>query len=209
MIDEKKLQESIDRSEIINVISKSILTRDSGRWEELAECYHSKAEFISSWYDGKASDFFKVASEKLERARREGGEQKHVTSNHWIEINGDRAVAECDLILFMRRAINGVDLDFTTWSRRLQLMAKENGDWKILRRWVIYERDHMDPVDPTVSPDQYYDPEALAKYPQKLRYHLWRNEMMGSPPAKDICLRGTEQDKAAREEARKWIEGGH
>jgi hypothetical protein len=85
-------------------------------------------------------------------------------------------------------------------------MERENGDWKILRRWVIYERDHMDPVDPTVSPEQYYDAEALAKYPQKLRYHLWRNELMGSPPAKDICLRGTEEDRAARETARQWIE---
>lgn len=207
MIDERRLLESIDRSEIINVISKSILTRDSGRWDELASCYHSGAEFISSWYEGKASDFFKVASEKLETARREGGEQKHVTSNHWIEINGDRAVAECDLILFMRRAINSVDLDFATWSRRLQLMARENGDWKIWRRWVIYERDRMDPVDPTVERERYYDPAALAKYGTKIPFHLWRNELMGSPPAKEICLRGTEEETAAREEARKWIRG--
>jgi len=155
MIDQKRLQESIDRTEIINLIGKSILTRDSGLWDQLAECYHSKAEFTSSWYKGNPADFFKVAAVKLERARQEGGEQKHVTSNHWIEINGDRAIAEADLILFMRRAINGVELDFATWSRRLQLIERENGEWKIYRRWVIYERDRMDPVDPTVPVDAY------------------------------------------------------
>jgi hypothetical protein len=128
MIDEKRLQESIDRDEIINLISKSIVTRDSGLWDQLAECYHSKAEFTSSWYKGKPADFFKLAAAKLEAARKEGGEQKHLTSNHWIEIKGDRAIAECDLILFMRRAINGVELDFATWSRRLQLIEKENGE---------------------------------------------------------------------------------
>ena len=208
MIDEKRLQESIDRNEIINLISKSILTRDSGLWDQLAECYHSKAEFTSSWYKGTPADFFKVAATKLDTARKEGGEQKHLTSNHWIEIKGDRAVAECDLILFMRRAINGVDLDFMTWSRRLQLIEKENGAWKIYRRWVIYERDRMDPVDPTVPAESYYDAEALAKYPPKIRYHLWRNDLMGSAPEKHICIRGTEQDIAAREEARRWIEGG-
>lgn len=207
MIDERKLQESVDRNEIINVISKSILTRDSGRWEELAECYHSRAEFISSWYDGKASDFFKVASEKLEAARREGGEQKHVTANHWIEINDDRAVAECDLILFMRCVINGVDLDFATWSRRLQLMEREDGAWKIRRRWVIYGHDRMDPVDPTVELARYYDPDALSRYDNNIPFHLWRNEQMGSPPAKDICLKGSTEEEAARQEARKWIEG--
>jgi hypothetical protein len=208
MIDQKRLQESIDRTEIINLIGKSILARDSGLWGQLAECYHSKAEFTSSWYKGNPADFFKVAAVKLERARQEGGEQKHVTSNHWIEINGDRAIAEADLILFMRRAINGVELDFATWSRRLQLIERENGEWKIYRRWVIYERDRMDPVDPTVPVDAYYDAEALSKYASKIRYHLWRNELMGSAPEKHICIRGTEQDIAARDEARRWIRGG-
>lgn len=207
MIDEKKLQESIDRSEIINLISKSILARDSGFWDELSECYHSKAEFTSSWYRGSAADFVKVASEKLEESRREGGEQKHVNCNHWIQINGDRAIAESDQILFMRSRIKGVELDVATWSRRLQLVAKENGEWKIFRRWVIYERDRMDPVDPTVSVDSYYDAEALSKYPPKLRYHLWRNEMLGLSPEKSNILRGSEEERKARTEAQNWLKG--
>ncbi len=86
-------------------------TITSDMWEQLAECYHSEAEFTSSWWQGKPSDFIKVASKKLEAVHAEGGEQKHVTSNHWIEINGDRATAECDLILFVRRPINGVLID--------------------------------------------------------------------------------------------------
>jgi hypothetical protein len=106
----------------------------------------------------------------------------------------------------MRRAINGVTLDFATWSRRLQLMAREDGEWKIMRRWVIYERDRMDPVDPTVDPETYYDREAISKYGKQIPLHLWRNELMGSPPAKDICLKGSEQEVAAREAARSWIE---
>jgi len=208
MNDEKKLRDSIDRSEIINVVSKSIITRDSGMWKELAECYHSEAEFTSSWWQGKPSDFIKVASEKLETARSEGGEQKHMTSNHWIVLNGDHATAECDLILFMRRKINDVELDFATFSRRLHLMAKENGNWKIWRRFAIYEKDRMEPVDPTVDASRYYDAEALSKYPQKIRYHLWRNAVMGSKPSKNLCIKGSEQEKIVREEARKWIEGG-
>jgi hypothetical protein len=37
MVDSKRLQESVDRSEIVNLIGKSILTRDSGMWDRLAE----------------------------------------------------------------------------------------------------------------------------------------------------------------------------
>ena len=205
MLDTKRLQQSVDRSEIINLISKSILTRDSGLWDQLAECYHSRAEFTSSWYKGKPSDFFAVANEQLEASRRQGGEQKHVTSNHWIEINGERALAECDLILFMRSTIKGVELDVATWSRRLQLIERENGEWKIYRRWVIYERDRMDPVDPTVPVEAYYDAEALAKYPRKLRYHLWRNDHLGASTEKHIVLRGTPEEDAARGEAGRWL----
>jgi hypothetical protein len=206
MVDSKRLRESVDRSEIVNLIGKSILTRDSGMWDRLAECYHSQAEFTSSWFKGKPSDFLGAARDQMEVSRRAGGEQKHLTANHWIEINGDHATAESDLILFMRTTIKDVELDVATWSRRLQLFAREKGEWKIYRRWVIYERDRMDAVDPTISPESYYDHEALAKYPEKLRHHLWRNDFLGSATEKAIVLRGTPEEAAAREEARRWLQ---
>lgn len=207
MIDEKRLQDSIDRSEIIQVVSKSIITRDSGMWDQLAECYHSQAEFTSSWWKGKPTDFIKAASVRLEDSRREGGEQKHMTANHWIELAGDRATAECDLALFSRRPINNVEIDSITWSRRLHLMAKENGEWKIWRRFAIYERARMDAVDPTVDPLEYWDAEAMEKYPKAMRIHLWRLAVKGSGHVKEICIRGTEREKMVRGEARQWIEG--
>jgi hypothetical protein len=207
MIDEKKLQESIDRSEILNLISKSIITRDSGFWNELAECYHSEAEFTSSWWKGKPADFVKAASEKLNVAREEGGEQKHVASSHWIVINGDRATAECDISLYMRRGINSVEMDFITWSRRIHLLAKENGDWKIWRRFAVYERDRVDAVDPGVDLSEHLDPKELAKYPKQIRLHLWRNQKHGSEPVGDLCIRGTPQEDVVRRKARDWIEG--
>jgi hypothetical protein len=206
MVDEKRLQEVIDRSDIINVISKSIITRDSGLWEELATCYHSQAEFTSSWWKGKASDFINAARPRLEEARKEGGEQKHMTGSHWIVIDGDRATAECDLVLFSRRPMNGVELDFQTFSRRLHLMAKENGEWKIWRRFAIYEKARLDTTDPTIDPEDYYDAKALAKYPRNMQIHLWRLDVKGSGATKDICIKGTEQDRVVRGEARKWME---
>jgi hypothetical protein len=206
MFEKQRLQASIDRSEISNLVAKSIITRDSGMWKELMGCYHSDAEFTSSWWEGKASDFVKVASDKLNSARAEGGEQKHVSSNHWIEINGEHATEECDLILFMRCPVNGVLLDFATWSRRIHLLAKENGAWKIWKWFAIYEKDRMEPVDPTVDAGKYFDAPALSKYPKQIRHHLWRNEIKGSAPAKELCIRGTEQENIVRAEARRWLE---
>lgn len=205
MIDDKRLQEAIDRSEIINLISKSIIARDSGLWGRLAECYHSAAEFNSSWWTGKPADFIKAASKKLESSRAKGGEQKHMTSNHWIVIQGERATAECDLILYMRSNIDGSDLDFATWSRRLHLMAKENGEWRIWRRFAIYEKDRVDSIGPDDDLSSRLAEADLDQYPKQLRYHLWRNAAMGSKASEKLCIRGTPQEDAVREEARRWL----
>jgi hypothetical protein len=199
MVNEKKLQETIDRSEIENLIAKSILTRDSGQWDELAACYHPDAKLTSSWFTGKPTDLIETARKTLKAAREAGGEQKHMTGSLWIELNGDRAVAECDLILYQRRAVKGVELDFATWSRRLHQMAKHNGEWKIFRRTAIYERDRMDPADPNGVPAGFYEAMDLSKYPRQLRYHLWRNEMLGSAPVRiSACGAASGRRKCAR-----------
>lgn len=207
MIDESRLQRAIDRSEIINLISKSILTRDSGDWRGLSECYHSKAEFTSSWWDGKSSDFMAAADEKLKTARKAGGEQKHVSSNHVVEVSGDRATAECDITLYMRRTIKDIEMDFATSSRRLFLLAKEDGEWKIWRRFAVYEKDRVDAVDPKVDLADHIDEVALARYPKQIRFHLWRNSVHGSEPVHNLCLRGTEEEQNVRRKAGDWIAG--
>ena len=148
MIDERRLQLALDRSEIFDLIAQSIVSRDSGLWDELAECYHSQAELNSSWWSGDPSNFIPAAKAKLEAARAAGGEQKHMTSNYWIEINGDVAVAECDLILYMRSHVRGVELDLNTFSRRLHLLQREGGNWKIVRRFAIYEKDQISAASP-------------------------------------------------------------
>lgn len=207
MIDESKLQRSIDRSEIMNLIAKSILTRDSGDWEGLAKCYHSGAEFTSSWWNGKPSEFIEAANEKLSTARKAGGEQKHVSSNHCIEVAGDRATAECDITLYMRRTIKGVEMDFATSSRRIFLLAKEDGEWKIWRRFAVYEKDRVDAVDPKIDLAEHIDEVALARYPKQIRFHLWRNSVHGSEPVHNLCLRGTPEEKVVRQKSRDWLDG--
>ena len=69
----------------------------------------------------------------------------------------------------------------------------------------VEDVDSVGPVDPTVRPDKYLDTAALAEYPQQIRYHLWRNAVLGSKPSKNLCIRGTPQEKKVREEAREWM----
>jgi hypothetical protein len=206
MLDDEALRESIAWVQIQSVVSKAIVARDSGFWKELAHCYHPDATLTTSWFSGSPADFVK-ASQEMKIARHEGESQKHITSNYWIEVSGDRATAECDSILYQRRVINDVELDFTTWSRRLHLLEKRDGTWRIWGQTFIYEKDRMDPARPDQVPEGFYASMDLSGYPKQIRFHCWRNDMVGFPPAKNICLRGSERETDVRNEARKWIAG--
>jgi hypothetical protein len=204
MVDDKKLQQAVDRNEIENLIAISIIARDSGFWADLVDCYHPDASLSSSWFSGKPEDFAKESAGKM-TAFRAGETQKHMTGNHWVRVNGDHAISESDLILFQRRLIDGIELDFTTWSRRIHLFEKRNGDWKIWWRTNIYEKDRMDPLKPSDLPQGFYESMDLSKYPMQVRYHCWRNEKGGFPPAKNLCVKGSPREEEVRERARQWI----
>lgn len=200
-------QEALDQLLIQNVVVRNLIARDSGLWQELADSYHPDAKLTTSWFNGSPADFVKGSSE-MKIARHEGESQKHMTGNHRVQITGRRATLECDLILYQRRVINGVELDFTTWSRRLHLLEKRNGDWKIWQQTVIYEKDRLDPAHPGGLPADFFAGTDFSKYPPQIRYHCWRNDLAGFPHPKNICLKGTDREGEVRAAAAAWLADG-
>jgi len=206
MTHEDKMRAAIDRQEIKTLIARSIIARDSALWDDLADCYHPDATLTSSWFTGSPAEFVKVAAE-MKLTRHEGEAQMHLTGNHWIRTNGNRALAESDLILFQRRVIDGNELDFSTFSRRIDMLEKRAGTWKIWVWTLIYEKDRMDAPDPDALPDGFYGSMDLTGYPRAVRYHCWRNDRIGFPPAHNIRIKGTEREQAIRADAQRWIDG--
>ena len=207
MSDDKRMQENLDKNEIKDVISISFYCRDSGLWDTLRECFHLDATLTTSWFTGTADEFVEDSSKKMRIARHEGETQKHVVVNPWVRINGNRAVAEHDLILYQRRLIDGIELDFTTWSRNLNLFEKKDGVWRIFKRTAIYEKDRMDPYKPHEIPESFYSSINLEGFPSAIRYHCWRNAKVGHGPAPNIVLKNSEREKSVRQEAEKWLSG--
>jgi len=205
-VDGESFRAAVDKVEIENVLSRAIVARDSGLWAELADCYHPDATLTTSWFAGSPQEFV-TKSQEMKIARQGGESQKHMSSNYWIEVDGNRAVAECDTILYQRRIIESVELDFTTWSRRLQLLEKRSGTWRIWRLTYIYEKDRMDLARPDQMASRLFASMDLSNYPRQIRFHCWRNDMVGFPPSKTICLKGSEKEAEVRTEARRWIAG--
>ena len=201
-----RIQENADKSEIKDVLSIVNYARDAGLWEDWRACYHPDATLTTSWFSGTRDEFVEAAK-KMKIARHPGESQKHTVTNPWVRLAGDRAAAEHDLILYQRRLIDGVELDFTTWSRVLALLEKRDGAWRIWKRTNIYEKDRMDPYKPDEVPDSFYASIDLAGYPAAIRYHCWRNAKIGHPPAKGIVLQHSAEEAAVRAEAEAWLKG--
>lgn len=206
MVDEQRLQEQLDRNEIKDVVSVVNYARDSGLWEELREYYHPDATLTTSWFTGTRDEFIE-GSKNLKIVRHEGESQKHTITNPWIRLNGRRAVAEHDLILYQRRIIDGVELDFTTWSRVIVLLEKREDVWRIWKRSNIYEKDRMDPYKPDEVPDSFYASMDLDRFPKAIRYHCWRNAKVGHEPTSNIILKNSPEEKAVRKDAELWLLG--
>ena len=199
--------DELDYVRIQNVITRGLVARDAGDWVELADCYHPDATLTTSWFNGSPAEFVQ-GSQNMKITRHEGESQLHMTGNHHIRIHGSRSIAECDLILYQRRTIEGVELDFATWSKRLHLVEKRSNQWRILQQTVIYEKDRVDPARPDGVPAGFFSRFDFSKYPPQIRFHCWRNDVIGFPPPKNICIKGSDREKDVRRKAETWLQTG-
>ena len=207
MNQEQRIKACLDKSEIKDVVTASFFCRDSGPWDVLRDCFHPDAVVSTSWFTGSPAEFVKQSEKKLNAAHEKGERQKHVITNPFIRINGNRAVTEVDLILFQRRIVDDIKMDFTTWSRSLLLLEERNNEWRIIKRDNIYEKDRMDPYKPHEVPESFYASIDLEGFPPAIGYHCWRNAKSGSRPAPNIVTKGSESEQEVREAAEKWLAG--
>jgi len=197
----------MDKFEIIEVSTVLLCCRDSGDWQRLAQCFHPDAQVTTSWFSGSARDFVKQATSMM-AGHHPTDTQRHVMSNPHVTLKGDRAVCEYYIILHQGRTMDGYEFDFQTWSVTLDLFEKRNGTWRITKRSNIYEKDRMDPHIPGTVPQSYFDQLDLSRYPAAIRYHCYRNERSSGQVPKNLILRGSPEEKAARKEAEEWLLGG-
>jgi hypothetical protein len=205
MTQDARLQAVMDKFEIIEVSTVLLCCRDSGDWQRLAQCLHPDAHMTTSWFSGTASEFIKQASQMME-GHHPGDTHQHMMSNPRVTLTGNRAVCEYYLLLHQRRTMDGYEFDFQTWSQCVNLLEKREGVWRISKRSNIYEKDRMDPYVPGSVPQSYFDQMDLSRYPKSMRYHCYRNEK-SSGRAPTLILKGTDGEKAVRNEAQAWLAG--
>ena len=158
------IQTLIDHAAITDLVQRWGLCRDVGRWDELRAMYTEDATMHTTWFVGSADEFVKRSME----AARKGAKAQHFIGAATIDLNGDKAIAETRMMLLVRAKLKGQNIDVTCYGRFYDQLIRQSGRWQIKKRVPIYEKDRLDPLDPSCRLE--LNSEELARYPEGYKH---------------------------------------
>jgi len=190
-----------DKAAIREVIENWLIWRDSGDWERFRGVWHEDGRMMATWFQGPAEEFIRVSREGMDR----GVSIFHTLGGSSLEIAGTRAVAQTRTTISQRGLVHGVLCDVACLGRFYDFFEKRDGRWAIVLRRLIYEKDRMDPVDPseTVSLDK----ELLGRFPEGYRHLGYLQTNLGFAVRTDLPgLKGPEVE-ALYNRGKRWLAG--
>jgi hypothetical protein len=190
-----------DKAAIKEVVENWALWRDSGDWERFKTVWHPDAEMWATWFQGPAGRFIEVSREGFNK----GVSILHFLGGFTCEVAGSRAIAQTKMSISQRAKVHDVLVDVLCVGRFYDFFEKRHGEWRIVRRRLCYEKDRMDPVDPSATVK--LDPALLAKFPEGYRHLGYLQTSIGFTVRDGLPgLRGPSTEKLYAE-GRAWLEG--
>ena len=177
--------------------------RDQGRWDDLAAIFHPGGEIAVSWFRGPYPDFVAHCQRNWGR----GSEAKHLLWPARVAVNGGRATAETNVAILVRQTIDGVAVDLTSHGRFLDRLERISGAWRIVERATLYEKDRLDPVEPSAQFDAMMAKSDAAKYPAPYRYMAYRVHAAGRSLAEPVHYDGRPETEALKVRYAAWLAG--
>ena len=160
-----------DKFAIAELIQAWGVYRDQGKWPELRGTFTPDGHISISWFRGPFEQF--VERCRANAATGHGWSRHHLFAPA-VKLNKDRAVAETSVIIRVRQKFKGVEVDLTSNSRFLDRLERRAGGWLIAERAAIYERDRLDPVEPSPAFDALFEAAETAHFPEQYRYMAFR-----------------------------------
>jgi hypothetical protein len=152
------------------------LYRDQGKWPELLATFVPEGQIAVSWFSGSFPEFVDRCRKGFDAGQR----SKHHIFPSVVRVaasgrsrpssRATRAVAETNIVILVRQKIDGVLVDMTSYARFLDRLERGSGRWAIVERTAIYERDRLDPVEPSEAFGKLFTATDLSVYPEAYRY---------------------------------------
>jgi hypothetical protein len=186
---------------IRETVENWVLWRDSGDWTRFATVWHDDGWMTATWFQGPASEFIAVSRQGFER----GVSILHFLGGTTCDVAGTRAIAQTKMTINQRAEVHDVVVDVVCTGRFYDFFEKRHGRWGVVRRQPIYEKDRMDPVDPSAR--LTLDPSVLGQFPEGYQHLGYLQSKNGFQVKKGLPgLRGEAVEKLYAE-GKAWLEG--
>ena len=194
-----------DQFQVRQLIERWAVWRDAGDWERFASVWHPEGVMMATWFQGPFADFIRVTQEGWAR----GVSILHFLGGSAIEVAGERAIAQTKMTISQRGIVEGlagpVLCDVVCTGRFHDFVVRHQGEWKLLHRQPIYEKDRIDPVDPTAQ--LKLDAAALATFPEGYRHLAYIQTRIGYQVKLDMPMLKGPQVQTLYQRGARWLAG--
>jgi hypothetical protein len=195
-------EDTLDRLSIRELIENWVLWRDSGDWERFRTVWHEDGYMMATWFQGPANEFIQANRKGWDR----GVSILHFLGGTSIDVKRTRAVAQTKMTISQRAPVHDIVCDVVCTGRFYDFFEKRNAKWGLVLRQPIYEKDRLDPVDP--SKTLVLDRMLLERYPEGYRHLAYLQKGIGYEVKIDMPgLKGPEVE-ALCARGKRWLAGG-
>ena len=191
-----------DTVTIRELVENWAVWRDARLWDRFRTVWHAEGRMMATWFQGGFEEFIKVNDEGWAR----GVRILHFLGGSSIDVAGHRGIAQTKMTISQRAPVEGVVCDVVCTGRFYDFFEKRDGRWGLLLRQPIYEKDRLDPVDPSAKLS--LDADLLKRFPEGYRHLAYLQSKIGYQVKPDMPgIDGPELDALYARGAR-WLGGG-
>jgi hypothetical protein len=191
-----------DKVTIRELVENWAVWRDARLWDRFRTVWHTEGRMMATWFQGGFEEFIKVNDEGWAR----GVRILHFLGGSSIDVAGHRGIAQTKMTISQRAPVEGVICDVVCTGRFYDFFERRDGRWGLVLRQPIYEKDRLDPVDP--SAELVLDPDLLKRFPEGYRHLAYLQSKIGYKVKPDMPgIEGAELDALYARGAR-WLDGG-
>jgi hypothetical protein len=190
-----------DKRVIRELVENWAVWRDARLWDQFRTVWHADGRMMATWFQGTFEEFIKANQEGWAR----GVRILHFLGGSAIEIAGSRAIAQTKMTISQRAPVDGVICDVVCTGRFYDFFETRAGRWGLVLRRLAYEKDRLDPVDPSAK--LTLDQDLLKRFPEGYRHLAYLQTKIGYTVRTDMAgLEGPELEALYAQGAR-WLKG--
>lgn len=191
-----------DKLEIRELLENWVVWRDAGLWDRFATVWAEGGRMMATWTQGTGLEFIEMNKDGWAR----GVRILHFLGGSSIEVRDDRATSQTKMTISQRADVHGIEVDVVCTGRFFDFLQKMDDRWKMVLRQPIYEKDRMDPVDPSTTVE--LNPSVLDRFPFGYRHLGYLQDGIGYPVKTDMPGIDGPEVEALYADGERWLTDG-